>query len=121
MEQIVEQFVAWEDMSELEQLESIYCDMHKDVYGIKARWYRAETVEQARKDLDSLQAALVYEIEQEKKLQAEAIKKFEDLIASYCGDRETAIRWQMQAYDADSTEYLEYCLNLPFGYLRQVK
>ena len=117
----MEQFVTWENMSELEQLESIYCDMHKDVYGVKARWYRAESVEQARKDLDSLQAALAYEIEQDKKFQDEAIKAFEELVASYCGDRETAIRWQMQAYDADDIEHLEYCLNLPFGYLRQVE
>jgi len=30
------ELVAWEDLSELEQLEATYCDMHKDVYGVKA-------------------------------------------------------------------------------------
>ena len=45
-------------MTELEELESIYCEMHKDAYGVKARWYRAASVEQARKDIESLSQAL---------------------------------------------------------------
>ena len=54
----MQQFETQQELSELEQLEIIYCDMHKDVYGVKARWYRAESVEQARRDLDLLAQAL---------------------------------------------------------------
>jgi len=111
------EFKTWEELSELEQLECIYCDMHKDVYGVKARWYRADSVEQARKDLARLEAALVAQMEEDARFQQEAITAFEQLVSSVCGDRETAIRWQLQAYDTQDVEHLEYRLGLPFGYL----
>lgn len=106
-------------MTELEELESIYCEMHKDVYGVKARWYRAESVEQARKDIDFLQKALEAQMEADKKFQQEAIKAFEELAASF-GGIETAKRWQHQAYNTDGTdEHLEYCMGLPYGYFKK--
>ena len=113
------EYTAWDDRSELEQLEIIYCEMHKDVYGVKARWYRAESVEQARADVASLQVALDAEIEREQKAQQEAIAAFQELVASYCGDVETAKRWQHQAYNtAGRDDFLEYELGLPFGYFK---
>ena len=106
-------------MSVLEDLESTYCEMYKDVYGVKARWYRAESVEQARRDLEVLGAELERQIEQDKKYQQEAVAAFEELVKS-CPDRETAIRWQCQAYNTEDLEHLEYCLGLPFGYLKKM-
>jgi hypothetical protein len=107
-------------MTELEELESIYCDMHKDVYGVKARWYRAESVEKARADIDRLQAELEAQMAQDKIYQQEAIKAFEELSASYGGDIETAKRWQHQAYGTDGDdEFLCYHLGLPYGYFKK--
>lgn len=114
------EFKSWEEMSELEQLESIYCDMHKDVYGVKARWYKATSVEQARADLERLGEALEAENAREAAAQQEAIKAFEQLVASYCGDVETAKRWQHQAYGTDGDdEALEYRLGLPYQYFKK--
>ena len=107
-------------MTELEELESIYCDMHKDVYGVKARWYRAESVEKARADIDALSKVVEAQIEQDKIYQQEAVKAFEELAASYGGDIETAKRWQHQAYGTDGDdEYLAYRLGLPCGYFKK--
>jgi len=107
-------------LTEIEELESIYCDMHKDVYGVKARWIKFATVEEGRKALDDLQVALDAEMEHQRKCQAEAIKAFEELAASY-GGIETAKRWQHQAYGTDGDdEYLAYRLGLPYGYFKKV-
>ena len=107
-------------MTELEELESIYCDMHKDVYGVKARWYKAESVEQARADMERLSKELEAQMEQDKKFQQEAIEAVEQLAASY-GGFETAKRWQHQAYGTDGDdEYLCYKLGLPYGYFKKV-
>lgn len=107
-------------MTELEELESIYCDMHKDVYGVKARWYRAESVEKAREDLKVLEAALEVQMEADRKSQQEAIAAFEELARSY-GGVETAKRWQHQTYGTDGDdEFLCYHLGLPYGYFKKV-
>lgn len=113
----MEAFKTWEELSELEQLESIYCDMHKDVYGVKARWYRAESVEQARRDLDRLQAELEVQMVQDRAAEQMAIAAFQELVASYGFDN--AKRWQHQAYNTNGDdEYLEYNLGLPYGYFK---
>lgn len=110
----------WDNLSEKEQLESIYCDLHKDVYGVKARWYRAESVEQARADLARLEEAAKVEAAYEAECQKKAIEAFEELARTY-GGVETAKRWQHQAYGTDGDdEYLCYRLGLPYGYFRRV-
>lgn len=114
-------YTAWDDRSELEQLEIIYCEMHKDVYGVKARWYRAESVEQARADVASLQVALEAELEREQKAEQEAIAAFQDLVAAHGGDTEAVKRWQHQAYNTDGRDdFLEYEMGLPFGYFKSI-
>lgn len=111
--------MAHQELSEIEELESIYCEMHKDAYGVKARWYKAESVEKARADIDSLSAVIDAQIEQDKLSQQEAIKAFEELAATY-GGVETAKRWQHQAYGTDGDdEYLAYRLGLPYGYFKK--
>lgn len=108
-----------QEMTVLEELESIYCDMHKDVYGVKARWYRAESEEKARADIARLEAALEIQMAQDKVFQQEAIKAFEELAASFGHDVDTAKRWQHQAYNTNGDdEYLEYRLGLPYGYFK---
>lgn len=112
------EFKSWDELSELEQLESIYCDMHKDVYGVKARWYSAESVEQARADIDRLQASLKAELDREVAAQQKAIAAFEQLVASYGFDN--ARRWQHEAYGTQGDdEFLCYNLGLPYNYFKQ--
>jgi hypothetical protein len=105
-------------MTELEELENIYCEMHKDVYGVKARWYRAESVEQARADLARLEAALKVEMEREAAAQQEAIAAFMKLAATY--GFENAKRYQHDAYGTEGDdEYLCYHLGLPYGFFKE--
>ena len=108
-------------MTELEELEQMYCELHKDVYGVKARWYRATSVEQARKDLASLEAALEAQLAQDKIHQQEAIAAFQQVVTEHCnGDFDAAKRWQHQAYGTDGDdEYLAYRLGLPYGYFKK--
>ncbi len=109
--------------TELQELESIYCDLYKDVHGIKARWYRADSVEQARKDLDALEAEGKLVWAQEEKAREAAAVRFEirmtETIAAGAKDRETAMRW---IHDAEGTqgddEYLCYTLGLKYGYFK---
>ena len=107
-------------LTELEELEGIYCETHKDVYGVKARWYKADTVEQARTDLAALQVQAEEVWARERQAQQDAIAAFEELARSY-GGVETAKRWQHQAYNTDGDdEYLCYHLGLPYGYFKKV-
>ncbi len=110
-------------MTELQELEQIYCELHKDVYGVKARWYKADSIEQARKDLDALEATGKSVWAQEKADQILAASIFEtrvtETIALGAGDRATAIKW---IHDAEETagddEYLCWTLGLKYGYLK---
>ena len=109
---------SWDQLEELEQLEITYCEMYKDVYGIKARWYKAESVEQAKRDLEQLGKELEAEMAREEVAQQEAIKVFEELVQKY--GREEAKRYQHQAYDTrGDDEFLCYCLGLPYGYFNK--
>lgn len=105
-------------ITDLEELECIYCDMHKDAYGVKARWYRAKSIVEAYKDIDSLQVIITAQMAQDKIFKQEAITAFEELVKT-CPDRETAKRWQHQAYETgDDDELLAYRLGLPYGYFK---
>jgi hypothetical protein len=111
-------------MTELEELECIYCELHKDVYGVKARWYRAESVEQARKDLDALEAEGVRVAEDQRRYQEQAALRFERLvsetIASGARDRATALRWIHQAMGTDGdNEFLCHQSGLRYDYLNK--
>ena len=111
-------------MTELEELESIYCEMYKDVYGMKARWYRAESVEQARADIARLEQELILSekarIEDEARAVVKFCKRIEDTIKAGAGNRETALRWIMEADDARGDwEFLCYLNGLPYGFFKQ--
>ena len=110
---------SWDTLTEKEQLECIYCETHTDVYGVKARWYKADTVEQARADLAALQVEAEKVYAADKAAQDQAIAAFEELAKSY-GGVETAKRWQHQAYNTQGDdEYLCYHLGLPYGYFKK--
>lgn len=110
-------------LTELESLEQLYCEMHKDVYGVKARWYRAASVEQAQADLDRLEEEGREVFARERAEQAAAAARCEQRIAATIAlgarDRATALRW---IHDAEEThgddEYLCYVLGLEYGYFK---
>jgi len=104
--------------TELEELESVYCEMHKDVYGVKARWYRAASVEAARADIARLEEELDRVIAADKVAQQEAIAAFGELVKSY--GYENAKRWQHEAFNTSGDdEFLCYHLGLPYGYFKR--
>lgn len=109
--------------TELQELECVYCELHKDVYGVKARWYRAESVEQARKDIDSLQAQGEAVWAEERAAQERAVVNFEKLVASTiangAADRATALRWIHVAEGTrGDNEELCYAMNIPYNYFK---
>ena len=119
----MEDFKSWEEMSKLEQAQCIYWDMHKDAYGVRPRCIdtSAWTLEDFEAEFKILGEAIDREETARKAAEAEAVKKFEqhvtNTICMGAGDRETALRWIMDASNANGDwEYLCYDLGLPYRY-----
>jgi hypothetical protein len=125
-EQAMEQFKSWEEMSQLEQAQCIFWDMYKDAHGVRPRGIdtSAWTLEQFEEEFEYLQKTINANFEQEQAQQAEAVKKFEQhVINTICmgaRDRETALRWIMDASTADGDwEYFCYLNGLPYNYFKK--
>jgi hypothetical protein len=125
-EQAMEQFKSWEEMSQLEQAQCIFWDMYKDAHGVRPRGIdtSAWTLEQFEEEFEYLQKTINANFEQEQAEQAEAVKKFEQhVINTICmgaRDRETALRWIMDASTADGDwEYFCYLNGLPYNYFKK--
>jgi hypothetical protein len=121
------EFTTWEQMSDLEQAQCQYWDMYKDAYGVRPRGVDTSTWTLA--DFDAEFQLLGEIIKQEdiarKAAETEAIEKFEqhvtNTICMGARDRETALRWIMDASNANGDwEYLCYDLGLPYHYFRKV-
>jgi len=120
------EFTTWEQMSDLEQAQCQYWDMYKDAYGVRPRG--VDTTKWTLADFDAEFKLLGEIIKQEdiarKAAETEAITKFEQhVINTICmgaRDRETALRWIMDASNANGDwEYLCYDLGLPYHYFRK--
>jgi len=108
-------------MTRIEELESAYCDLHKDVHGIKARWIHFNSEEEGRAALDRLQAEGEIVWARERAQQERAAVAFEqrilDTIALGAWTRDNAIRWIHDAEGSDGDDdYLCYLLGLKYGY-----
>jgi hypothetical protein len=121
------EFTTWEQMSDLEQAQCQYWDMYKDAYGVRPRGVDTSTWTLA--DFDAEFQLLGEIIKQEdiarKAAETEAIDRFEqhvtNTICMGARDRETALRWIMDASNANGDwEYLCYDLGLPYHYFRKV-
>jgi hypothetical protein len=119
----MEDFKSWEEMSKLEQAQCIYWDMHKDAYGVRPRCIdtSAWTLEDFEAEFKVLSEAIEREDIARKASEAEAVAKFEkhvtNTICMGAGDRATALRWIMDASNANGDwEYLCYDLGLPYRY-----
>ena len=123
----MEDFKSWEEMTVLEQMACQYWDMYKDAYGVRPRGIDTSTWTEAEFEAEFAQLARVIEQEEiaRKASEAEAITKFEqhvtNTICMGAGNRETALRWIMDASSANGDwEYLCYDLGLPYHYFRKV-
>ena len=121
------EFTTWEEMSELEQAQATYWDMYKDAHGFRPRGIDTSTwtLQDFQQEFASLQAVIVREEANRQVAEADAIAKFEqhvtNTICMGARDRETALRWIMDASNANGDwEYLCYDLGLPYHYFRKV-
>jgi hypothetical protein len=121
------EFTTWEQMSDLEQAQCIYWDMYKDAHGVRPRGIDTSTwtLQDFQLEFASLEAVIVREEAQHRVAEKEAVDKFEqhvtNTICMGARDRETALRWIMDASNANGDwEYLCYDLGLPYQYFRKV-
>jgi hypothetical protein len=119
----MEAFKTWEEMTVLEQMACQYWDMYKDAYGVRPRGVDTSTWTEADflKEFGYLNLVIEREAVLRKEAEAKAVAKFEQhVINTICmgaRDRETALRWIMEASDANGDwEYLCYTLGLPYRY-----
>ena len=116
---------SWEELSYKEQLAAEHYDFYKDVHGIRPRWmnYDAMTVEELELEMKQLSTEADYVFAEEKRIQEENVAKFEqhvtNTICMGARDRETALRWIMDASEADGDwEYFCYLNGLPYSYFK---
>ena len=120
------EFKSWEEMSVLEQMQCQYWDMYKDAYGVRPRGIDTSTWTEYAFQVEFEHLALVIESEEiaRKEAEAEATAKFEqhvtNTICMGARDRATALRWIMDASQADGDwEYFCFLNGLPYGYFRE--
>ena len=121
------EFTTWEQMSDLEQAQCQYWDMYKDAHGIRPRGIDTSTwtLAEFQAEFADLGQVINREEAQRKVAEKQAIEKFEkhvtDTICMGARNRETALRWIMDASNANGDwEYLCYDLGLPYHYFRKV-
>ena len=117
---------SWNEMSRKDQLAAIHYDLYKDVNGVRPRWYNYDEMSELdlERELDSLEEQLKVNMELEKRAQEVSIKAFEkhvvDTMCMGAKDRETALRWIMDASDAcGDWEYFCFQNGLPYGYFNK--
>jgi hypothetical protein len=119
------EFKSWEEMTALEQAQCTYSDFHKDAYGFRPR--HVDTSTWTLEDFDKEFAVFARVCEenhiQQQAAEAEASAKFEqhvtNTICMGAKDRATALRWIMDASQADGDwEYFCYLNGLPYGYFK---
>ena len=91
---------------------NIFSDLHKEVYGFRPRghwFYDAETTDAERQaEWDYLCTRLDQQIEEDRAREAKAVEFFEAQVQQNvsfgASDRETAIRWILQALNLDEND-----------------
>jgi len=121
------EFKSWEELTQLEQAQSIYWDMYKDAYGVRPRGVDTSgwTLADFDAEFEGLRVAIEAEDKARKEAESTATVVFEQRIQSLidagANDRATAMRWIHEAEDTQGDdEYLCYTLGLPYQYFRKV-
>ena len=120
------EFTSWEDMTELEQAQATYWDMHKDAYGFRPRGVDTSswTLEQFQEEFVILGQAIDREETARKAAESKAVELFErriaELISTGAKDSEMAMRWIHEAEETNGdNDYLAWTLGLPYQYFRK--
>lgn len=114
------------DVSVRDSLLAYISDAHKDAYGFRpsSSWerYKEMSIEDLRKEADHLSEAVGEAIDLENQQKQVAIDRFEAMISKMMTDfgidRETAIRWDIDAMDVGpyGMDYYAYKHGLPYNY-----
>ena len=110
-------------------------DTHKEAYGFKPHWghLMSLSMEELEEESRQVSAAAQAAYEQEEQQKADSAKEFEDRISKTismgAGDRETALRWIMDAEIPEedrgtqlaTADYIRWSLNLPYSYESEFK
>jgi len=117
------EFKAWPELTELEQLACEYSDYFKSAYGYRPRHVDTTTwtVADFEQEFDLLGRVCAENEQQRKIAEEKAAHDFELRVQSLllCGakDRGMAIRWIAEAEGAErDPEYLCFLLGLDYGY-----
>jgi hypothetical protein len=120
------EFKSWEELSNKEQLESIFWDAYKDAHGIRPRHINVSAMTEAEleAELKTLDELIKEGIKARREDEARAVVKFckriEDTIKAGAADRETALRWIHEADGSNGDDdYLCYLNGLPYGFFRK--
>jgi hypothetical protein len=121
-----EVFTSWEEMTELEQMQCQYWDMYKDAYGVRPRGIDTSSWTAYAFQVEFEHLALTIQANDIARAEAEAtaVKNFEQhVINTMCmgaRDRETALRWIMEASTANGDwEYFCFLNGLPYRYFER--
>lgn len=115
--------LSWEEMTPIEQAQSIYWDAFKDAYGFRPR--NIDTTEwlltDFHKEILVLEQVIVEGEILRKQNEAVAADKVErtilNLLEAGAKDREMCIKWLLEAHDAGTDRnYLCFLLDLAYGY-----
>lgn len=116
---------TWENLSRKEQLEDIVWDMYKEAHGIRPRHLNLSAMTEAELEAECQRLELYIERAEKARREAEAqavtlfSKRVEDTIKSGAKDRETALRWIMEADECGGDwEFLAYRNGLPYGFFK---
>lgn len=119
----VERGITTLEALERDELATYIYEGHKDAFGVKGRHYDfdAMSLEDLRSEADYISRSVKEQMELEARMEAEAVERFEKAIAEYqamgAEDRETAIRWVLQAEGLENEydpSYVCYSLGLPY-------
>jgi len=118
---------TWNELTELEQLQSNYSDFYKDVHGFRPRhltneqWNSAEYLRSATQRL-----AIEARIEQKRIEDAEAHAmcvvedQLQTIMQTGAKDRKTAVRWLLDSMDCrNDPEHAAYTLGVPYDYFKK--
>jgi septation ring formation regulator EzrA len=116
-----------EPRTKLQELKDLYCDCHKDVHGIKARWvYDMDLTEaELEKMMDQLEKDYTEVREEEARIEAanevKAREQIWMLMVHGAKDVAMAIRWMHDAEDTGNDHrYLDYTLGVRYGFIEEV-
>ena len=119
----VERGITTLEALERDELATYIYEGHMDAFGVKGRHYDfdAMSLEDLRSEADYISRSVKEQMELEARMEAEAVERFEKAIGEYqamgAEDRETAIRWVLQAEGLENEydpSYVCYSLGLPY-------